>query len=321
MSSPGLTARATPPPPLRPGREILGISAVLLPFHDAGVDWHAFAGLVERTVDAGLVPAVNMDTGYVQLIDAADRRRALELTRSLAGERGFVAGAYVDDEPGDPVDLDAYSAAMQEVAAHGGTPVVFPSNGLTSLAEDDWVGAHAELGRRVERFIAFELGSMFVPWGRIYSLEAYRSLLGVSACIGAKHSSLSRAAEWDRLAVRDEHRPDFHVFTGNDLAIDMVCYGSDYLLGLSALAPDLFAERDARWARGDREFQELNDALQYLGWFAFRPPVPAYRHAAATFLHARGWIPSDATPPGAPRRPASDGRVLRQIADHLGVLP
>ena len=36
-------------------------------------------------------------------------------------------------------------------------------------------------------------------------------------------------------------RPDFLVFTGNDLAIDMVMYGSDYLLGLSTFAPDLFA--------------------------------------------------------------------------------
>ena len=72
---------------------------------------------------------------------------------------------------------------------------------------------------------------MFVPYGRIYSLAAYEGLLGVRSCIGAKHSSLSRAAEWDRLALRDRVRPDFHVFTGNDLAIDMVCYGSDYLLG------------------------------------------------------------------------------------------
>ena len=49
-------------------------------------------------------------------------------------------------------------------------------------------------------------------------------------------------------------RPDFKVFTGNDLAIDMVMYGSDYLLGLSAFAPDAFARRDAMWAAGDPAF-------------------------------------------------------------------
>ena len=42
-------------------------------------------------------------------------------------------------------------------------------------------------------------------------------------------------------AIAHERRPDFLVLTGNDLGIDMVMYGSDYLLGLSTFAPDLFA--------------------------------------------------------------------------------
>jgi hypothetical protein len=131
---------------------------------------------------------------------------------------------------------------------------------------------------------------------------------------------LSRAAEWDRLAVRDRVRPDFHVFTGNDLAIDMVCYGSDYLLGLSAFAPAAFAARDRMWAEGDRAFHELNDLLQYLGAFAFRAPVPAYRHDAALFLQLRGRIASDATPVGAVRRDESDRAVLADIAARLDAL-
>ncbi|NIR37108.1 MAG: dihydrodipicolinate synthase family protein, partial [Actinobacteria bacterium] len=76
-------------------------------------------------------------------------------------------------------------------------------------------------------------------------------------CIGAKHSSLQRQPEWERLALRDEVRPDFMVLTGNDLAIDMVMYGSDYLLGLSTFAPDRFADRDRLWADGDPAFHEL----------------------------------------------------------------
>ena len=58
-------------------RPILGMSAVLLPFTaDGAVDWPGFESLVARTVEAGLVPAVNMDTGYVQLLDADTRARA-----------------------------------------------------------------------------------------------------------------------------------------------------------------------------------------------------------------------------------------------------
>jgi dihydrodipicolinate synthase/N-acetylneuraminate lyase len=308
-------------PLLRPRRAILGMSAVLLPFTaDGGVDWAGFESLLARTVDAGLVPAVNMDTGYVQLLDAATRSRVLQTTANGCGPAGFVAGAFVADQPGAPFDLDAYLEAMKAVAASGGTPVIFPCHGLNSLGDADWVGAHEALGHRFDRFIGFELGPMFVPYGKIYSLAAYEGLLGVSSCIGAKHSSLSRAAEWDRLAVRDRVRPDFRVLTGNDLAIDMVCYGSDYLLGLSAFAPEAFAERDRRWACGERSFHELNDLLQYLGAFAFRAPVPAYRHDAALFLQLRGRIDSDATPPGAPRRPDSDRAVLADIAQRLETL-
>jgi hypothetical protein len=142
----------------------------------------------------------------------------------------------------------------------------------------------------------------------------------VPQCIGAKHSSLSRVLEWQRLALRDARRPDFKVFTGNDLAIDMVIYGSDYLLGLSTFAPDLFARRDALWAASDPAFYELNDLLQYLGFLAFRAPVPAYKHSAAQFLKLRGWLASDTPHPQAARRPASDVAILREIGERLGVV-
>lgn len=244
----------------------------------------------------------------------------LQIASTACGPPGFVAGAFVADETGATFDIDEYLNAMDEITASGGTPVIFPSHGLNALADEEWVAAHEALGRRLDRFIGFELGPMFVPYGRIYSLAAYEALLGVRSCIGAKHSSLSRSAEWDRLEVRDRVRPDFHVFTGNDLAIDMVCYGSDYLLGLSAFAPEAFAERDRRWEHGERSFHELNDLLQYLGALAFRAPVPAYRHDAALFLQLCGRIGSDTTPLGAPRRPDSDRAVLADIAQRLETL-
>ena len=168
--------------------------------------------------------------------------------------------------------------------------------------------------------LGFELGEQFVPYGRIYPLDAYRGLMEIPQVVGAKHSSLSRQAEWDRLDLRNEVRPDFRVLTGNDLAIDMVMYGSDYLLGLSTFAPEQFAERDRLWEAGDAAFYELNDRLQELGAFAFRSPVPAYKHSAAQFLSLRGWLEHDATPAGAARRPDHDREVLRDIGQRLGVL-
>jgi dihydrodipicolinate synthase/N-acetylneuraminate lyase len=296
------------------------MAAVLLPFDAAGdIDWQAFDGLLERTVEAGLVPAVNMDTGYVQLLEPETRSLVLERARNVAGPN-FAAGALVDDQAGDPFDADALARAADAVASHGAIPVVFPTHGLGSLSEADWVGAHAQLGQGCDRFYAFELGKAFVPHGRIVSLEAWAGLLEIPACLGAKHSSLSRELEWERIALRDSRRPDFRVLTGNDLAIDMVMYGSDYLLGLASFAPDAFAARDRCWASGDAAFHTWNDVLQFLGAFAFRPPVPAYRHDAARFLHRRGWIRTPRTHPESPARPDSDDEVLATIAERLDTL-
>jgi dihydrodipicolinate synthase/N-acetylneuraminate lyase len=303
---------------IRPNRRITGMSAILLPFTNRGVvDWDGFCAHVARTADAGLTPAVNMDTGYVNLIDTETRLRVLERTRETLGTASFVAGAFVGDAPGDRWNADAYRREIENIRRYGGVPVIFQSYGLTSATPGQVVEAYAELGHECPEFIAFELGSMFAPFGRIYDLDCYAGLLDIPQCIGAKHSSLSRQLEWQRLRLRDERRPDFKVFTGNDLAIDMVMYGSDYLLGLSTFAPDAFARRDACWAAGDPAFHEMNDLLQYLGFFAFRAPVPAYKHSAAQFLALRGWIGCDQTHPDSPQRPQSDVVILRDIADRL----
>ncbi|MCU1358183.1 MAG: hypothetical protein JWM89_3601 [Acidimicrobiales bacterium] len=305
-------------PSIWPRRKIDGMSAVLLPHTaDGAIDWTATEAHVGRTVAAGLTPAVNMDTGYVQLLGEPERKRVLDLAASITGGR-FVAGAFAADEPGDAFDLDAHLAAAIAVAERGGTPVIFPSHGLNALGEEEWVGALAAIGRSLDRFLGFELGPMFVPYGRIFSLDAYEGMLGVPSCVGAKHSSLSRRQEWDRLARRDALRPDFAVLTGNDLAIDMVMYGSDYLLGLSTFAPEAFAARDRLWEAGHPSFYELNDLLQYLGQFTFRAPVPGYRHDAAMFFELRGWASSDRVPDGVARRPASDRAVLADILERLG---
>jgi dihydrodipicolinate synthase/N-acetylneuraminate lyase len=304
---------------VRPRRTIKGMSAILLPLAaDGGVDWDGFAAHVARTAAAGITPAINMDTGYVQLIDDATRREALAIARSAVGPAGeLVAGACVVDEPGAAFDEAAYGRQLDMIGAAAAIPVVFPSFGLTGGSDAEMIARYRTIARRVPRFIGFELSTAFVPAGRMLSLAAYADMLGIPACIGAKHSSLSRRLEWERLALRDRLRPDFHVFTGNDLAIDMVRYGSDWLLGLSTAAPEAFAQRDRWWAAGDDRFDELDDALQALGDFAFRAPVPAYKHSMAQALHLRGLIATDEPHPHSPRRPASDREIIRTILDRI----
>ncbi len=307
---------------LRPRRRITGISAILLPFsNESGtVDWPAFEAHVERTANAGLTPAVNMDTGYVNLIDVATQDEALRRTRSLLGGGEFVAGAFVADQPGAKFSRDGYLRRCEAIQSHGGMPILFPSYGLTHQPGPEIVASYAAVGAACDRFLGFELTRDLAPFGGIYDLNTFRGMMLVPQCVGAKHSSFHREPEWQRLLLRDAERPDFRLYTGNDFAIDMVMYGSDYLLGLSTFAPDLFALRDTYWECGDPRFYELNDQLQYLGYLTFRTPAAAYKHSAAQFLKLRGWINHDAPHPQGLRRPESDVVILQELGQRMGVL-
>jgi dihydrodipicolinate synthase/N-acetylneuraminate lyase len=296
------------------------MSAVLLPF-TAGdrPDWEHFRRLLDRTWAAGLTPAVNMDTGYVNLLTPEERRSALDAAREVAAGRRFVAGAFIEGDSRAPAE--AYRDHVEQIRARGGTPILFQTSALSASAEDDVLAVYAQVAATGGPLLAFELGTMFAPFGRIYSEDFFRRLLDLEAFTGLKHSSLDREAEWRRLEIRDAHRPAFRLYTGNDLAIDMVFYGSDYLLGLSAFAAEAFAERDRCWAEADPRAIAINDLLQYLGQLAFRAPVPAYKHSAAQFLALRGLIPTDRPHPRCPRRPESDVPLLDDIRRRLeGVL-
>ncbi|MDR3692812.1 MAG: hypothetical protein P4L46_25760 [Fimbriimonas sp.] len=295
-------------------RPIKGISAILVTFDRNGQpNLDELCQNLVRTTSSGLTPAVNMDTGYVNLLSSSQRRLVLDAAHSTG--HPFVAGAFIQEMEGDPLAI--YLNVASNIVEQGGIPVIFPSGWLKSLSEPRAVGVFQQIAKHIPEFIGFELGEMFVPYGRIFTLAAYRELLDIPQMTGLKHSSLSRQAEWDRLSIRNEVRADFHLYTGNDLAIDMVMWGSDYLLGLSAFHPEAFALRDCWWASGDSRFFELNDALQYLGAFAFRPPVPAYKHSCAQFLKLRGRIASDEPHPSGIRRPETDSEVLAHALERI----
>ncbi len=295
------------------------ICAVLLPFtDDEQPDQAALFTQIERVTRAGLVPAINMDTGFVQHLSQCQRRAVLAAAAQACKGKRFVVGAPPSD--GDATLPARYREEVDVIIAAGGTPIVFPSLELSALSEDAVVALHAQVTRDTPGCLAFELGRAFVPWGRIYESATAARLMELPGLLGLKHSSLKREVEWERLALRTRIRPDFKIYTGNDLAIDMITYGSDYLLGLAAFHPEAFSTRDRLWADGDGQFFALDDALQALGDFAFRAPVPAYRHSAAQFLKLRGVISHDRIPRDAPRRPASDVEILAGIEARIADL-
>lgn len=300
------------------GRKIEGMAACLLPFEEDGtVAEGAFREAVARTEAVGLACAVNMDTGYANALTDAERLEVLRWTRETLGEGpGFVGGVFVEGLEGDLVEL--YRRGADQVAGQGGTPILFQTTRIHDWEARAIVDLYAEVCSSYEAVLGFELGPVFAPNGMIYSEAVVRGLMEIPQLMGMKHSSLSRGEELKRLALRDELRPDFRIYTGNDLGIDMIEYGSDYLLGLAAFCPEKFAERDRMWQEGDEDYHELNDALQYLGNVAFRDPVPAYKHSCAVFQHLLGRIPTSEPHPQCPRRPDWERDILVDCAKRLG---
>lgn len=302
---------------IKPRRQIEGMAACLLPFEaDGGVAWDAFAQALVRTRDAGLACAINMDTGYANLISDAERAEILDFAAGVLGDAGFVAGVFVEGKEGDLVGL--YRDQADAIVAKGGTPILFQTTRFHSWSPDEVINLYSEICRGYPAVIGFELGKIFAPNGMIYDEETIRGLMSIPELKGIKHSSLDRKIELNRLALRDAVRPDFRIYTGNDLGINMIEYGSDYLLGLAAFCPEKFAERDRLWAAGDSSYYELADALQYLGNIAFRHSVPAYKHSCAVFQHLLGRIPTDKTHPESPARPEWEVGILKDCALRLG---
>jgi dihydrodipicolinate synthase/N-acetylneuraminate lyase len=303
----------------QPGSKVQGIAAALLPYMPNGhVAVEAFQKHLVATNRAGLTNAVNMDTGYVNYLSAAEKREVLRWTRDALGKDvPFVAGAYVEGQAGDVVAL--YRKEMESIASLGGIPILFQTSQLRGKPAKEKAAVYEAAGKGFSHVLAFELGQVFAASGEIFDEQTVLRLMEIPEIKGMKHSSLDRLTELRRLTLRDAHRPDFRIYTGNDLGINMIEYGSDYLLGLATFAPEKFAERDRLWETNDSRYYSLSDSLQHLGNVAFREPVPAYKHSAAVFLHLTGRIPSDRTHPKNPARPAWEAEILKDCARRLGV--
>jgi len=301
----------------RPLRKVQGAAAALLPYEaDGRVAVEAFQKHLHATHRAGLMNAVNMDTGYVNFLSESEKREVLVWTREALGKDVlFVAGAYIEAEVGDLVKL--YRRELDAINSTGAIPIIFPTARLHGKRAHEKIETYRLICKGYPQVLGFELSPKFAPSGEIFEEETIRGLMEIPEMIGMKHSSLDRMLELNRLTLRDELRPEFRIFTGNDLGINMIEYGSDYLLGLATFAPEKFAERDRLWELGDSAYYELSDALQHLGNVAFRDPIPAYKHSAAVFLHLAGRIPSNLLHPKNLKRPQWEAEIMEDCRKRL----
>jgi dihydrodipicolinate synthase/N-acetylneuraminate lyase len=298
-------------------RKPQGIAAALLPYEAHGrISVEPFQRHLIATHRAGLMNAVNMDTGYVNLLSEMEKGDVLRWTRDALGrDVPFVAGAYIENHDGDVVAL--YRQQLDTIAAVGAMPILVQTARLHGKSAKEKINVYQAVCRGCPQVLGFELSPRFAPNGEIFDEATIRGLMEIPELKGIKHSSLDRSLELNRLGLRDKYRPDFRIFTGNDLGINMIEYGSDYLLGLATFAPEKFAERDRLWETNDSRYYQLSDALQHLGNVAFREPIPAYKHSAAVFLHLTGRIPTDLPHPRNPRRPQWEAEILRDCIRRL----
>jgi hypothetical protein len=308
---------------LTPSRTIDGCAALPVWLGASGrLDLSGLATRLQATFAAGLTPAVNLFAGSVECLAREQRTDVLSTAAGVARGRRFIAGTWPTDDAA-PLAV-RYGRAIDAVVRQGGTPLLLPIRELTSLDGD----ALAHLWRQATAghrgVVVIEMADAFASPAPLHAAGVITRLLDIGSLGGLVHASLDRGAEWDRVEARDAARPDFRIYSGHERALDMVGYGSDYLLATAGCAPAAFAARDRAWRAGSPLGFELNDVLQTLGTLLYRTPLGGARHGALQWLQVRGEIDAARPVPGVDRRPESDLALLHDIAtrlDHLLASP
>src|SRR5439155_11251965 len=144
-------------------RRVQGIAAALLPYEEDGtVAVAAFQEHIIATHRAGLMNAVNMDTGYVNFLSATQRLDVLRWAREALGDNvPFIAGAFIENDIGDIVPL--YRQQMDAIASVGAIPIIFQSSRLHGKSAAEKAATYCAVSYGYLQVLAFELSPRFAP--------------------------------------------------------------------------------------------------------------------------------------------------------------
>src|SRR6202162_4730146 len=173
-----------------------GIPAALLPDEpDGRVAVDSFVKMLTSTHRAGLMNAVNMDTGYVNYLSDTEKEEVLDWTRQALGKGvPFVAGAYIEQHAGDDI-VTLYRRQIDTIERFEGIPILFQTARLHGKTPARVADVYRDICRDCPEVLAFDLGPMFAANGEIYDSETVRRLMDIPEIKGMKHSSLDRLLE------------------------------------------------------------------------------------------------------------------------------
>src|SRR5579859_1004645 len=156
----------------QPRRKVQGIAAALLPYEpDGRVAVEAFATQLTCTHRAGLMNAVNMDTGYVNYLSDTEKEEVLDWTRQALGPGiPFVAGAYIENLAGNDI-IALYRRQIDTIIRFDAIPILFQTARLHKTSPARIAEVYLHICRDYPQVLAFELGSMFAANGEIYDSE------------------------------------------------------------------------------------------------------------------------------------------------------
>src|SRR5207237_4862986 len=128
----------------------------------------AFQQHLVATHRAGLMNAVNMDTGYLNYLTDAEKQDVLRWTRDALGKNvPFVAGAYIEDRAGDIVAL--YRQQVDSIVSFGGVPILFQTVRLRGTPAREKAATYQSVSRGYPHGLGFELGGIVASYGQIFN--------------------------------------------------------------------------------------------------------------------------------------------------------
>ena len=276
--------------------------STVLPMHaDFTPDWDAYA---RHTAACGLHPGItgilcNGHAGENFVLDAAEKRRAVQTTVSVAGAgRLIVAG--VNQESSQAAAREAAEAA--EAGAHA--IMVFPPNGF-ALAQDDAMALrhHRAIAEAVPDVPMFLFQAHHAAGQMPYAPPVLDRLLELPAVVGIKEGGWE-VNRYDALRrqVRTR-RPDIAVLaSGDEHLLACMAHGSDgSMVSLAAIIPgdilqlaSAMLDSDLPRARAiHARIEALADAIYG------RPPSGRATARLKWCLYALGRIPGPAVRPPA----------------------